>query len=62
MLGITDVVLVITLVFMIQMNDREFCLWVDKYATHIGYISIIIAILIYASEGDRFEDVLFFVR
>lgn len=49
MLGITDVVLVITLVF-IKMNDREFCLWVEKYAIHIGYISIIIAFVIYASK------------
>lgn len=32
------------------MNDRDFIMWVDKYATHIGYISIIIAILIYASK------------
>ena len=35
---------------MIQMNDREFCMWVDKYAIHIGYIAMIIAILIYASK------------
>lgn len=32
------------------MNDDKFVMWVDKYATHIGYISIIIAILIYASK------------
>ena len=32
------------------MSDREFIMWVDKYAAHIAYISIIIAILIYASK------------
>lgn len=32
------------------MNDDRFVMWVDKYAAHIGYISIIIAILIYASK------------
>ena len=32
------------------MNDREFSMWVGRYAAHIGYISIIIAILIYASK------------
>ena len=32
------------------MSDRDFVMWVDKYAINIGYISIIIAILIYASK------------
>lgn len=32
------------------MNDRDFIMWVDRYVAHIAYISIIIAILIYASK------------
>lgn len=32
------------------MNDDKFLMLVDKYAIHIGYIAIIIAILIYANK------------
>lgn len=32
------------------MNDKEFCMWLEKYAIHIFYITIIITILIYANK------------